>query len=85
MYSYKTKPKRVIISFSNVPSVGNWTFINQPEYIWGMDTHKIGSMSKIVKFQINFWQSWIFPREKNLFKVGFQPKNEYFVDFDEYS
>lgn len=26
-----------------------------------------------------------FSREKNLFKVGFQPKNEYFVDFDEYS
>lgn len=84
MYSYKTKPKRVIIYFSNVPSVGNWTFINQPEYIWGMDTHKVGSMSKIVKIQINFYKVG-FSREKNLFKMGFQPKNEYFVDFDEYS
>lgn len=54
MYSYKTKPKFVIISFFNVPSVGNSTFINPPEYIWCMDTHKVGWVSKIVKFQINF-------------------------------
>lgn len=74
MYSYKTKPKRVIISFSNVPCVGNWTFINQPEYIWGMDTHKVGSMSKIVKFQINFWQSLDFPERKIYLKWIFNLK-----------